>query len=187
MTDTILPQDDIHTELIGSLVDNGWTGKWELKGDKIILFNTHGTLHDKKKHLDYHQSLQLSMCLAVQMATLAVINKGVLFFSDKDITILDDEWYLLSNLDNIVPIVSENTVMLSHPISFQGFLSPEIKNISELPFKTNISCSYYSLALMVIDALGINPSLDQIAESKLYYFLTRCLEENPENRFILFI
>jgi len=187
MTDTILPQDDIHTELVSSLVDNGWTGKWELKGDKIILFNTHGTLHDKKKHLNYHHGLQLAMCLAVQMAALAAINKGVLFFSDKDITILDDEWYLLSNLDNIVPIVNENTVMLSHPISFQGFLSPEIKNISELPFKTNISCSYYSMALMVIDALGINPNLDQIAESKLYYFLTRCLEENSENRFILFI
>jgi hypothetical protein len=187
MTNTILPQDDIHTELVSSLVDNGWTGKWELKGDKIILFNTHGTLHDKKKHLDYHQGLQLAMCLAVQLAALVSINKGVLFFSDKDITILDDEWFLLTNLDNIVPIVNNNTIMLSQPISFHGFLSPEIKNISELPFKTNISCGYYSLALMVIDALGINPSLDQIAESKLYYFLNRCLQENPDNRFILFI
>ena len=33
MTNTILPQDDIHTELVSSLVDNGWTGKWELKND----------------------------------------------------------------------------------------------------------------------------------------------------------
>ena len=187
MTDTILPQDDIHTELISSLVDNGWSGKWELKDDKIILYNTQGTLHHKKRLLDYHQGLQLSMCLAVQMAALVSINKGVLFFSDKDITILDDEWFLLTNLDNVVPIIDNNTIMLSHPISFHGFLSPEIKNISELPFKTNISCSYYSLALLVIDAMGIDPSLDQIAESKLYYFLNRCLQENPEKRFILFI
>ena len=127
------------------------------------------------------------MCLGVQISALTTLNKGVLFFSDKDITILDEEWYLLTNLERIVPIIESNTVLLSYPISFKGYLAPELENISQLPFKTNISCSYYSVALMVIASMGISSNLDQIYTSKLYYFLSRCLEPNPSDRFFLFI
>ena len=50
MKDTIiLPNDEIHVELINSLVDNGWKGKWEIKDTHIIIHNTLGTLHTKKK------------------------------------------------------------------------------------------------------------------------------------------
>jgi len=187
MTVLTLQKNDIYIEFINSLIDNGWKGKWEIIGDEIKIHHTAGTLQTMKGNLDYHQALQLSMCLAIQLGYLNSINNSILFFSKDDITIIDNEWFMITNLERMVPIIEKNTILLSQPISLQGFLSPELENISELPFKTNVSCCYYSLALLVINSLEIDSSLDAIANSKLYYFLFRCMEKKPENRVLLFI
>lgn len=187
MTVLTLHKHDIYIQFINTLIDSGWKGKWEIIGDEIKIHNTSGTLQKMKGNLNYHQGLQLSMCLAIQLAYLNSIHKSILFFSKDDITIINDEWFLITNLERIVPIVEKNTVLFSQPISLKGFLSPELENISELPFKTNVSSCYYSLALLVINCLEIDPNLHAIANSKLYFFLYRCLQKNPEDRFLLFI
>jgi hypothetical protein len=187
MTVLTLHKHDIYIQFINTLIDSGWQGKWEIIGDEIKIHNTSGTLRKTKGNLNYHQGLQLSMCLAIQLAYLNSIHKSILFFSKDDITIINDEWFLITNLERIVPIIEKNTVLLSQPISLKGFLSPELENISELPFKTNVSSCYYSLALLVINCLEIDQDLHAIANSKLYFFLYRCLKKTPEDRFLLFI
>jgi hypothetical protein len=100
---------------------------------------------------------------------------------------IDEDWYILSSFNKLVPIISKDIVMLTKPISFKENLAPELKNVRSLPFKTNITAVYYSLASLIIEALALENNLAPLAGSKLYYFLQRCLVINPEERYFLFI
>ena len=183
-----LPNEDLYLQLINGMIDNGWKGSWEIKDNKIII-NDGQPLREriKNKPLDYHEALRLAMCMGINLASLVPLNKSILFFSLDDIYVIDEDWYILSSFDKLVPIISKNIVMLTTPIEFKGNLAPELKNIKTLPFKTNITCIYYSLASLVIEALAVENDLAPLTGSKLYYFLKRCLVNNPEERYFLFI
>lgn len=184
-----LPNNDMYMALIDGLVDNGWKGTWNIKEDKIIIDTKFGEslkTRFKKKSLSYYEALRLSMCMGMHLASLIPLNKSVLFFSTKTIYIIDEDWYMLLD-PAIVSIISDNTVMQTTPIDLNEELAPEVKNNSSLPFKTNISCAYYSLASLVVKMLDINNDLDRLAGSKLYYFLERCFVNDPSKRFFLFI
>jgi len=184
-----LPNENLYISLINGLIDNGWKGSWDIEDDKIIIdtkFGENLTERLKKKPLTYYEALRLSMCMGMHLASLIPLNQSIFFFSTNSIYIIDEDWYILLE-PALVPIVSDNNVILTYPIAFKGELAPEQKNISSLPFKTNISCAYYSLANLVVKALDINNDLDRLAGSKLYYFLKRCLVDEPSKRFFLFI
>jgi hypothetical protein len=66
-----------------------------------------------------------------------------------------------------------------------GYFSPELLKITEIPFKINYKTIYYSLGLLILDIFHIQ--LDDIKESKLYYFLIRCLNDNIKERFLLYL
>ena len=121
------------------------------------------------------------------MAALVGIGKGIMFFSLDDIIVLGNQTFMIANLDNIVSLNNESSLVLDHPAKFEGFLPPELDDVRALPFITSVSSAYYSAALMCIHCMGIDKSLDQIYNSKLYFFLERCLETDPSRRFFLFI
>tara|TARA_B100000902_G_scaffold385930_1_gene427911 strand:+ start:1670 stop:2227 length:558 start_codon:yes stop_codon:yes gene_type:complete len=182
-----LPNEDLYLQLIYGLVDNGWNGSWNIKDDKIVIDNGQTMIKRlKNKPLDYYEALRLAMCIGINLASLVPLNKSILFLSLDDIYVIDQDWYILSSLEKLVPIISKNTVMLTRSISFKGYLAPELKNIKSLPFKTNITSIYYSLAALIIEALAID-NLSPLAGSKLYFFLQRCFFINPEERYFLFI
>ena len=183
-----LPNEDLYLQLIHGLVDNGWNGSWNIKDNKIVI-STGQTLIKRleNKPLDYHEALRLAICIGINLASLTPLNKSILFLSFDDIYMIDEDWYILSSFNKLVPIISKDVVMLTKPISFKGNLAPELKNVRSLPFKTNITAVYYSLASLIIEALALENNLAPLAGSKLYYFLQRCLAINPEERYFLFI
>ena len=63
--------------------------------------------------------------------------------------------------------------------------APELLKITELPFTTHKSASYYSLALLCLHTLNI--SLDDLQGTKLFHFLERCLHINAEERVLLYL
>lgn len=82
-------------------------------------------------------------------------------------------------------------------------LFPEMINVSEIPFKLHYKCNYYSFGSMILKCIkeedilieGETPYIQNknllnslpIKGSKIYYFLERLLENNPENRYFLYI
>tara|TARA_Y100000389_G_scaffold202767_1_gene249093 strand:- start:2349 stop:2909 length:561 start_codon:yes stop_codon:yes gene_type:complete len=179
----------INVELLNGLLNNGWKGKWVIKQNGIFIENAIGLPLNKyveNNNFYYNSSFRLAVCLGIHMATLKTIGKGVFFFNLSDITVIDNNWYILSNTERVLPIIDNNNLLLSSIISFDGFLPPELTNIRTLPFKTNISCAYYSAALLIMHVLQID-NIDKLAHSPLYFFLQRCLVENPEKRKYLFV
>jgi hypothetical protein len=183
--------NEIYEELLFGLTDAGWRNKWSVKGERIVVqTESVQTLKQYLSHngpMDYHVAERMVMDLGAQMAALAGIGKGIMFFSLDDIIVLGNQTFMIANLDNIVSLNNESSLVLDHPAKFEGFLPPEMENVRTLPFITNISSAYYSASLMCIHCMGIDKSLDQIYNSKLYFFLKRCLETDPSRRFFLFI
>tara|TARA_B100001250_G_scaffold400548_1_gene411223 strand:- start:1179 stop:1784 length:606 start_codon:yes stop_codon:yes gene_type:complete len=191
MTSTIvLPRDEINQSLVHALADGGWKGNWEIDGDSIVIRTKNGNTlreHLKARPLNYDEGLRLAMCLGMQLASLIAFNKSILFFDESDISVIDDEWYIITSLDRLVPIVAKDTVMLTRPIAFKGAVPPELQTVTSLPVKTNISSAYYSVGKVTLHSLGIGDSLDSLEGSSLFFFLERCLQTDPLKRYFLFI
>ena len=183
--------NEIYEELLFGLTDAGWRNKWSVKGERIVVqTESVQTLKQYLSHngpMDYHVAERMVMDLGAQMAALAGIGKGIMFFSLDDIIVLGNETFMVANLENVVSLNNASDLVLTYPAKFDGFLPPELEDVRTLPFITNISSAYYSASLMCIHCMGIDKSLDQIYNSKLYFFLERCLETDPSRRFFLFI
>ena len=65
--------------------------------------------------------------------------------------------------------------------------APELLEMKALPFISDCSAIYYSLALLCLKWLkGVNLSLDELEGTKLFYFLKRSLKKEPSERLCLY-
>jgi len=182
--------------LINSLIGEGIDGFWSETDDLIIIGNKNDdsairldNFIEKNGPLNYDLALRLMMNLGTQMLALLNNKYGVLFFSLKDITVVNNNTFLLTNISNIVIINEENMLVLNESIKMNGFISPEMKMKMKmtLPFYTYYTASYYSAALLCIHCLKIDTEMNSIYNSKLYYLLRRCMEPVAKNRVFLYI
>jgi len=105
--------------------------------------------------------------------------------------------YLLADLTQLVPLDKQdyNKLVLIYPKVYplpEGFCAPELYNISILPFITHRSAVYYSIGLLCLHLFKNhnyihNLSLNHLKDTPLFYFLERCLKEDPLERMCLFI
>ena len=187
----IIPETDINIAMINGLIDNNWLGEWTIKDNKIIIQSENGvTLNNfiKKHNFNYNDALQFVSCMGNLLASIVPYGKSFLFLSLDDITVIDNEWYIITNMDKLVNIIDDDNILLDTPIEIkEKLIPPEIKNINTLPFITNVSCIYYSIALLTIYCMKINLNLNEIYDTKLYFFLKRCLLNEPEDRYYILI
>ena len=170
---------------VESLKNSGW--------DYIKYPITTGISLDKyieNTALTYYEATRLIMCLGIQLSLLHSFNQSLYFLSPKNILKINQDWFLIQNLTTIVPTIDEQSILIEEPIlDNKRYIAPELHKIFSLPHKTNISCIYYTIALLVKDAMKINEplSISNIANSSLYYFLERCMIKEPSLRKYLFI
>lgn len=143
----------------------------------------------KIQKLDYHKALRLTICLAEQVGALNDLGFSISHFDTKDVLVLSEDWYLITNTDNILPL-EKDKITIMKPFTKSLFLPPEIKNIDKLPAIIDHRSSYFSIALVVIFSLGLENSkdhLEKIYPSPLYFLLERCLDSTPNERKILLL
>ena len=184
---------------------------------KILKFNAHSvkSLNQYlREHNSYNTLIQLSAKLiqniSIQLQNLLTnINYTILGFHPSNVIIINDTIPIYIGSEFVVELETENTATIRFPFSQNDFfISPELFKIRELPTLIHYKTSYFSLACLAIyvllngsvdfydeylhsqcDTHSIIKSLDNhpIKDTKLYWFLSRCLVEEPENRGILFI
>lgn len=101
-----------------------------------------------------------------------------------------------------VPFPEKLQIMSGDHDTMDLFICPEIKNINQLPFRIVYSATYYHLASLIIycmfhknicfdgiDGLGGlgGGLLSPIVNTKLYWFLIRCLHKDASKRILLWI
>ena len=180
------------------MYENKWTVERSNDNKKQIIFNTESweplNKYVSRKKLDYEKALQLTICLGHQLTALTKSGFGLLYITDEDITVIDDRWYLITNLSGVVPLHKENMLKIVRPITKikmkPFFFAPEVKEISTLPAMIDQSCAFYSIACLCLFCLGLTDSKKDIYTlypTPLYFLLMRCLNDKPDKRFFLLI
>lgn len=157
--------------------------------------------------LTYNQAKWLFLDIGKQYEGLEKDGLGNLYIDKKDIVCIflndiDDRngekvVYLYLNTSTFVK-KKDTDLELTKPIKRNKYFSPEMLSLNSFPAMLPYTSCYYSLALLIVDILSNFKDLDDIKKkfdellqeyhgSKLYYSLIRCLEEDPNNRYFLFI
>jgi hypothetical protein len=110
-----------------------------------------------------------------------------------EILIIDDDIFININANTLLPINEDKTITFLSPFSCPYFVSPLIKQITNLPTKIPSKEGYYSLATLVIYCLlneelelyedkdkdkdKLETILKPIFYTKIYWFLKHCLTQ----------
>lgn len=192
-------QSLLHTKiLLGATVSDDYKTV-QFKANKVT------TLH--LLNIDKQLGPLLS-CLLVQLKYLLMKHsRTIVGYNPSNIIVINDNQYAFVDVDYITEINADETILMSYPFSHNDFyLSPELLKTREIPAYIHYKTTYFSFACLVISLLlssddfytdyinTNNPKkiieyLDghPIQDSKLYWFLSRCLVEDPKARAILWI
>ena len=163
-----------------------------LVSDSIITLQDYLFQH---KSMSYELVEQMILHLGNQMILMSDNHLGLLFFKLDSVLLLDNAYFLIADLTTMVPMNSKEQLTLNYPLKMEGLLSPELVDVSTLPVVVSITSSYYSLGLLCVACLGLDLGLDldldldldTIMNSKMYFFLQRCLQSDPNKRYFLYI
>ena len=164
--------------------------------ENVMAFNQ----YIKNHTLKLNQCIKMMNDLTYQMNYLKNINYGFCGFDANDIIIIDN-LFLFCNTQYLFPLQEDNFVLIE-PMNNPYFSNPEIIKLTTLPAEINYKCCYYSLGVLVVFCLlnnyllvsnelktpeEIENIMKPIFNTKIYWFLKRCLEPNLEKRVLLLI
>ena len=187
---------------------NTYGNKDEDDDDLGIVINLEQYLN-KYKFMDYNLVEEMIVYLGSQLSILHKHGLGFLFFNLKDISIIDGKYFIFNSFDELCVINNnvnkkvrhdeikvrydeikdnDDQLICNFPIHKNNkFIAPELKDNQSLPIITNITSSYYSFGLLCVRCLEIDLSLDAIYNTRIYYFLKRCLENDPSKRYFIYL
>ena len=192
--ESLISSESCSNENIPCNVNNIWLND-VIKKNKTLFFKPKiwkslSTYIKKKKTLSYHEAMRFIICIGIQLTAFTEINYGFTHFNLDDITVIDEDWYLITNFTNMNELNDDSKITITTPFTYQPFSSPELRNISSLPTEIDQSCSYYSVAMICLHVLGLkynDEDMKKLYPSPLFFFLKRCLDNTPEERAYLLI
>ena len=171
---------------------------------KIIQFNAVSVKSFKQHKISIAEATLLTENLTRQLQYLIEQDTPhtILGYNPENIIVINDTTFAFLGGEMIIPI-QENKILISSPFCATDFyLSPELRSIMVLPSYVHYKTSYFSLACVILYALLSNKDLyykeekreiiqclheHPIKYTKLYWLLSRCLDDDPEKRSILYI
>jgi hypothetical protein len=164
---------------------------------------------NNSKNLQHNLILNISYSLSKQISYLLNDESKCFYkFDISKILVIDGCKFIYLSCEDLKD-VKEKKIYIYSPISkSSSYLSPELKFAKSIPILVNYKTIFYSLGLLILDlytsetpscgallnsnyetncALERLKSITCIKETKLYYFLERCLLVEPEKRFLLYI
>lgn len=146
--------------------------------------------------------MRLILSLKQQQEFLEKHNYGFYALNIEDIIIINDSIFICVN-SNLIKAFKEGTQLLcfykpydrpKHIGASLTFFSPELEK-KVLPAIVSYKTVYYSLGALAIYCMfgpdSKNKNIDEILlpikYSKMYWFLKRCLDENPKNRYLIYV
>jgi hypothetical protein len=146
------------------------------------------------KKLPYNLILHIIYSLSKQI-TYLLKNESKCFykFDISNILVIDDCKFIYLSCEDLND-VKENKIIICRPISKTlGYLSPELKNAKSIPILVSYKTIFYSLASFILDNIPPNEETNEetklswVKDTKLYFFLKRCLYNEPVKRFLLYV
>jgi hypothetical protein len=179
-----------------SFYDNGaiFFSAESVKNLKSYLMEANGKLSQKN-------CINIIDDLTKQIIYLRKNNYAFYGFDINDIIVIDDNKFIICSSEYLIPLIGDNMIFYS-PIKKPYFFNPEVDNVYELPSEINYKCSYYSLGILIVFCFlnkyllkgneikseeEIEKELICLKDTKIYWFLKRCLKTDIEKRELLLI
>lgn len=157
-------------------------------------------LSQNNKKLSHYQCIKLIDDLSKQILYLQKIGYCFYGLDISDILTIDNN-FIFCSTTYILPL-NNDSIIFTSPIKFPYFSNPELFKLTTLPNKINFKCCYYSLGALVIFSLlnvyllvgnelkepeEIDKILEPLNNTKIYWFLKRCLDNDINSRKLLLI
>jgi hypothetical protein len=167
--------------------------------ENVIPFKTF-MLNQKDKRLSHATCIKLIDDLSKQILYLHKLGYGFYGFDISDILTIDNT-FIFCSTQFLLPLDNESIIFTS-PIKHPYFSNPELFKVTSLPSEINLKCCYYSLGSLVVFALlhiyllvgnelksseEIDKILEPLYNTKIYWFLKRCLDDDINNRKLLLV
>ena len=167
--------------------------QFSVKATNIIGFND----YVKTESFIYKHAERFFLNIKKQIKNLEESNKTLSEIKLENIYYLelsnDNFMFLILNSESLIDINDEK-IEITQPLEKSSkYFSPEMKKLTKIPTEISYKSCYYFIGMIIVDSLknrkrlALETHLPSLCETKLYYALERCLEENPENRYLLYI
>ena len=139
--------------------------------------------------------------LTQQIIYLKKLGYGFYGFDINDIIVINNDLFVFCSAGYLSSLTNDKIIFYS-PIKRPYFGNPELFLLTTLPSEINHKCSYYSLATLVVYCLTktyllvgneikseteIEKILQPFQNTKVYWFLKRCLHLDSDKRRLLLI
>jgi len=202
----------IKTKLINNATIVTQTDKNKTVFFKALLVESFNQFKEKQykinntNQLPYNLVLHIIYSLTKQISYL-LKNESMCFhkLDISNILVIDDCKFIYLSYEHLND-VKENKIVIYRPISKTiGYLSPELKNTKSIPILVSYKTIFYSLACFILDNITTNEQtneqtneetneetkiankLSYLNDTKLFYLLKKCLYNEPEKRFLLYV
>jgi len=170
-------------------------------GDKSVVFKalsveTFEKFIEKQKNVSSTNNMTHKMLLNIiyslskQMSYLLNIESKCFYTLDiSNILVIDEQKFLYLSCEHLKDVKGTKIHILNPISKTSGYLSPELQEAKSIPILVSYKTIFYSLGLFVLDNIKSN-TLDEllhIKDTKIFYFLKRSLEQEPERRFLLYV
>lgn len=187
--------------LLSDLISNSFFYENEHDNNKPSIIFTAETVTQLTPKIAKTYTKEMIKCLSKQLEYFYNNNLAFYGFDLDDIIVINDVHFLIVNNKYLQTVDEERKITFYSPFPKPYFSSPELMELKCLPAKIDYNTCYYSLgALIVFKILDyklpfendmkretIDKVFEQILYTKLYWFLKRCLNENPKKRILLFL
>jgi hypothetical protein len=150
-------------------------------------------LSQRREKLQYDDCVKMAQCLGQQLFYLEKYAHTFSWFNIDNILVIDESSFLCVGLEQLMPVDAFGRIWFTTPFSLKlPHIAPEIQRLSILPSWVSYKAAYYSLGSLITFCLVEDTGLDKnviefIADTKLYWFLLRCIDPVASARLLLFV
>jgi len=153
-------------------------------------------LSQRREKLQYFEGVKMAQCIGQQLFYLEKYAHTFSWFNLDHIIVIDGSSFLCIGLEQLMSIDAFGRIWFTTPFSLKlPHIAPEIQRLKTLPSYVTYKAAYYSLGSLITFCLAeddenstkIQLRLEFIADTKLYWFLLRCIDNEPNARLLLFV
>ena len=151
-------------------------------------------LSNSHQVMDYNMATKFTLDLVRQILYLEENGMTYSYLDPQDIIVIDNDIFLILRQSNIYQI-KDNKIVINKPYDISEYMTPKIKKNKVLPLKTYFTEVYYSVGLLLVYSLfntlitektDIRSVLGPIYATRLYWFIDKCLMNEPHKRKLVF-
>lgn len=185
-------------KIINTCHFNNETNSVYFSAEKVVPFKKYLLVHNNR--ITHIQCIKMIDDLTKQILYLHKLGVAFYGFDIGDILTIDNH-FIFCNAQYLLPLEKDSIIFYS-PIKQPYFSNPELFKLTSLPSEISYKSCYYSLGLLIVFSLlntyllvgneiktseEIENIISPLYNTKIYWFIKRCLDDDVTNRKLLLV